>query len=173
MFLRRIFAIGQPCFPLCRLKDTPPESVPEPRRYAVERYASKHNKDTYPVWRCILSTRYIRVRGTMQISNGISYDVHSLFTPDVEIAPRVPLHSPARRAGNAELSLFSWQKESVYVAEAPRDFTRGCVYIFLAYFGPDPASLKPVQGNSRGNIRRLGIIRSRRRKSLFSAHRAV
>lgn len=34
-------------------------------------------------------------RGAMQISNGISYDVHSLFTPDVEIAPRVSLNPSA------------------------------------------------------------------------------
>lgn len=79
--------------------------------------------------------------GTIQISNGISCDVHSLFTPDAEIMPgmlRVLSYPPSRRAGNAELSLFSWQKEHIPVKEENlSQIPLGNVYIYISldYFG--------------------------------------
>jgi len=101
--------------------------------------------------------------GTIQISNGISCDVHSLFTPDAEIMPgmlRVLSYPPSRRAGNAELSLFSWQKEHIPVKEENlSQIPLGNVYIYiLGLLWPGPASLKLVQENFRRNIRRLGVI---------------
>lgn len=59
--------------------------------------ANRRDKDAYLIWRRIPSTGvYTR---TMQISNGISYDVHSLFTLDVEIAPlhRAAFAAPRKR----------------------------------------------------------------------------
>lgn len=68
----------------------------------------------------------------MQISNGISYDVAFFIHARCRdhAARSVAFVGVARRGtGNAELSLFSRQKEIVYVAEAPRDFTLRNAYI--------------------------------------------
>jgi len=76
------------------------------------------------------------IRGAIQISNRISCDVYSLFTPYMPRSRRDAhnLYTPARRTGNAELSLFS-SKEGIYARRKPREIPLGDAYIFLAYFG--------------------------------------
>lgn len=168
-FSRRIFATGQPAlggstFP-CRLKDILlSESVPAICRRAYKSTSATKTRIWFDVafFRRIYTYAVRRKFQTESRTTCILYSRQMLRSRHAFHS----LHSSAWRARNAELSLFSWQKESVYVAGAPRDFTRGFVYI-PGLLRPDPAALKPVQGNSRGNIRRLGIIRSRRRKSFF------
>lgn len=89
---------------------------------------------------------------TIQISNGISCDVHSLFTPDAEIMPGC--YASCRDAPETQSYFYFPGKKSIYLWRR-RTFSRFLLGMYIYPRGllwPGPASLKPVQENSRRNI---------------------
>lgn len=143
----------------------------------------EHDKDAHLVWRrysfSAADTCIHKLRCKFQTESRatcILYSRRMLRSRRVVFSSRATSHPPcigtwhperARCAGNAELSLLSGKK-SVYWSLA-RFLSGTRVYPWLTSARSRSSStLKPVQGNSSGNIRRLGTAQPRRRKFLSS-----